>query len=203
MVKDPKKDRLGRTNHDPWLNSFNIAMKYMGERQGTALDIGCRDGDWAKHMCKRFDFTHGFDYRPRSSLKEVTDRKKFKYHQVALGESEYVVKAKAGTIVGDTYEGSKPTKLVKVVTLDSFNIENVVFAKLDVEGYESKVLMGAEETFRRDKPVICVEINDDERDAGFKDGQKVKDILESWGYVFQQVDDIEKWDYFFVHEDYL
>jgi hypothetical protein len=51
--------------------------------------------------------------------------------------------------------------------------------------------------------VICVEINDDERDAGFKDGQKVKDILESWGYVFQQVDDIEKWDYFFVHEDYL
>jgi FkbM family methyltransferase len=176
---------------DVWTNSFEIAMKYMGDRQGTALDIGCRDGQWTTHLCKRFDFTHGFDYRKMSSLFKVTDPKKFEFHKVALGESEYITKAKAGTIKPDHRSA---TSLVEVTTLDSFNIENVVFAKLDIEGYEPKALRGGEKTFRRDKPVLCVEIN---RDV------ETQKLLESWGYVFQQVDDIVGHDYFFVHKDFL
>ena len=85
-------------------------------------------------------------------------------------------------------------KKITLTELDSFNIENVVFAKLDIEGYEPKALRGGEKTFRRDKPVLCVEIN---RDV------ETQKLLESWGYVFQQVDDIVGHDYFFVHKDFL
>ena len=44
MVKDPKKDRFGRTNHDPWLNSFNIAMKYIRLGQASqSVDLAALD----------------------------------------------------------------------------------------------------------------------------------------------------------------
>ena len=45
----------------------------------------------------------------------------------------------------------------KIRTLDSFNLSNISFIKIDVEGYEINLLKGAYETIRRDKPVIFIE----------------------------------------------
>jgi len=42
-------------------------------------------------------------------------------------------------------------------TLDSFNLENVGLIKVDTEGCDLKILMGALDTIRRCQPVICVE----------------------------------------------
>ena len=58
-----------------------------------------------------------------------------------------------------------PTKLrtvsyrCKVRTLDEFDLEPVVI-KVDVQGFEEKVLRGAEETLRRARPVLLVESPD-------------------------------------------
>lgn len=46
---------------------------------------------------------------------------------------------------------------IKVATLDSFNLEQCHFIKVDVEGMESDVLRGAEETIKRCKPILYVE----------------------------------------------
>ena len=42
-------------------------------------------------------------------------------------------------------------------TLDSFNLKNISFIKIDVEGYELNLLKGAEETIEKNKPVIFIE----------------------------------------------
>lgn len=73
-------------------------------------------------------------------------------------------------------------EVVNVRPLDSWNFHEVDFIKIDVEGWERKVVMGAEETIRRDKPVIVIEQLGHEiryGDAPFA----ALDILKSWGMV--------------------
>ena len=43
-------------------------------------------------------------------------------------------------------DGNAPTDTVDVFRLDDFNLDNVGFLKLDVEGYEREVLEGAQNT---------------------------------------------------------
>jgi len=44
--------------------------------------------------------------------------------------------------------------------LDEFNLEDVAFLKIDVEGYEKKVLLGAHRLLQRCNPIIVIEQND-------------------------------------------
>lgn len=46
---------------------------------------------------------------------------------------------------------------VRVETLDSYNFGNVSFMKIDVEGYEEKVLRGGAETITRCRPIMYIE----------------------------------------------
>jgi FkbM family methyltransferase len=49
---------------------------------------------------------------------------------------------------------------VAIEPLDAFRFPHrISFIKIDVEGFEPDVLMGAEETIQRDRPVLCLEIN--------------------------------------------
>ena len=44
-----------------------------------------------------------------------------------------------------------------VTTLDSFNLKNISFIKIDVEGYELNLLKGAFNTIEKNKPLIFIE----------------------------------------------
>jgi FkbM family methyltransferase len=46
---------------------------------------------------------------------------------------------------------------IEMRTLDSLNLSNVSYLKIDVEGAEKLVIYGAQETIRRDRPVILYE----------------------------------------------
>jgi FkbM family methyltransferase len=59
------------------------------------------------------------------------------------------------TAAADTYVVLQETPC-ELRTLDSFNLDNVVFIKMDVEAYEAKVLQGARETIKRCKPIISM-----------------------------------------------
>ena len=66
-----------------------------------------------------------------------------------------------------------------IITIDSLQLEECDLIKIDVEGYELKVLKGAEETLKKHKPWIFVEKNDDE-EVGVSH-QKVHDFVMSLG----------------------
>jgi hypothetical protein len=52
---------------------------------------------------------------------------------------------------------STNTERVQMVKIDNFNYKNVVFIKIDVQGYEPFVLDGALETIKKHRPFIHVE----------------------------------------------
>ena len=60
--------------------------------------------------------------------------------------------------------------IVEVKTLDSFNLSPDV-VKIDVQGFELKVVQGGEKTFRRSRPVTIVESPTDELIGLFADMQ--------------------------------
>ena len=68
---------------------------------------------------------------------------------------------------------------VKLRTLDSFDFAEVVFIKVDVEGHESKVLYGAEQTIKFSSPALLIEI---EQRHNRSDIEDIFDLLASWGY---------------------
>ena len=47
---------------------------------------------------------------------------------------------------------------VGIRTLDSFNIDNVSLIKIDTEGQEDNVILGAVNTIKKNKPVLVIEI---------------------------------------------
>jgi hypothetical protein len=63
----------------------------------------------------------------------------------------------ASPVVGCLDDADEPLAF-EMRTLDSFELDNVGFIKIDVEGAQLLVLMGAEETIKRNKPVMLVEI---------------------------------------------
>ena len=47
---------------------------------------------------------------------------------------------------------------IEIKTIDNFNIKNVNFIKIDVQGYEKYVLLGGEKTISEFRPIIIIEI---------------------------------------------
>ena len=71
------------------------------------------------------------------------------------------------------------TVVAPMKTLDSFNLTNVGFVKIDVEGHEEAVLHGGLKTLRREMPNLMIEI--EERHApGSLD--RVSALLKEIGY---------------------
>jgi FkbM family methyltransferase len=80
---------------------------------------------------------------------------------------------------------------VDVKTLDSYEFWNVSVLKIDVQGYEPKVLDGAKETILKNKPVIFIEVEEPQLSIY---GWKQNDIferLEALGYTYTKVLDAE------------
>lgn len=68
------------------------------------------------------------------------------------------------------------TGSIKVVSVDEMDIsESIGFAKIDVEGFELEVIKGMQETLKRDKPIVLIEIWDENLD-------EINKIMLSQGY---------------------
>lgn len=112
-------------------------------------------------------------------------------HNMAVGEKADVARAKSPALskssnIGATsiYNQAKPVfgedhvlqydgeENVQVVTLDSLELQQVDFMKIDVEGMLEKVARGGEKTIRRLRPIIACEHEPESPPA----------ILIGWGY---------------------
>jgi FkbM family methyltransferase len=78
---------------------------------------------------------------------------------------------------------------VEMVTIDSLKLDSLDYIKIDVEGAESLVFMGGEETIKKYHPVICFEYNhkrlpmDYIKSLGFDSLPTPFELLKSWGYT--------------------
>ena len=138
-------------NVDVCLFTYLMARPYI-KKFRNAVDIGCRDGDFSRPMLNDFEKIYAFDYRDRLNFSS----KKLEYFQYALGDNDSKVRASGGVI---TNLRNSKINFVQQKTLDSFNLKDIDFIKIDVEGHELKVLEGAKLLIAQYSPVFVIEEN--------------------------------------------
>lgn len=125
----------------------------------TAIDVGGHVGLWTMQLAKKFQCVHAFE--PVEAHREcfvlnTHDLTGVTLHAAALGDHEGTVCIEtAPTSSGDSRVGGDGD--IPLRTLDSYNIKEVDFIKLDCEGYEYFALKGGEQTIREWLPIIIVE----------------------------------------------
>ena len=78
---------------------------------------------------------------------------------------------------------------ISLVTIDSLNLDQLDFIKLDIEGFEEKAIRGGLETIKRCRPIIAVECWDDYPNASLEHASKVYQFLISeYDYRIIQLD---------------
>lgn len=154
-------------------------------RKGLALDIGANVGLWSRDLCEHFDHVIAFepvaDFR-ECLLRNVTSAN-FEVRACALGEQDtqinmIITAENTGHSHVDTAsigEGSIP-----MYRLDSLDLPQIDYIKIDCEGYENTILRGANETILKYKPIMVVE-HKKHKDVGHTDTAQALDTLLSWG----------------------
>jgi len=82
---------------------------------------------------------------------------------------------------------------VSVDTLDSYEFKDVNFIKIDVEGYEVKVLQGARKTIEESRPVMLVEVNRHALERAGTSAERLFEVLAELGYSMEITDNRIPW----------
>src|ERR1700693_2373788 len=131
-------------------------------KNAVALDIGANEGFFAHHLLPHAQTVIAFEPLPQM-LVRLRQRyaDKMVIHGVILSdrEGQGELKYPAGGYMSATIAESNSaalesgrvieTVVASMRTLDSFNLTNVGFVKIDVEGHEEAVLGGGMNTLRR------------------------------------------------------
>ncbi|HKT03224.1 MAG TPA: FkbM family methyltransferase [Rugosimonospora sp.] len=154
-------------------------------RGGTALDVGAWYGPWSARMARRADRVVAFEATPR--IADILRRAAPSNVEVVAaaasdeaGEADIWVPDAAGPNgVNSLVRNATHSRAMRVptVTVDSLGLEDVRFAKIDVEGHELPVLRGAEKTVRRWQPALFIEV-----ESRMQPVSSIVDLLGSWGY---------------------
>ena len=152
------------------------------------MDIGANVGLWSRDLVK--NFTKVIAFEPVGLFRECLEKNvigdNFFISPMALGDQD-----SQGTMI-ITEENSGHSHLdpnsmgigdVQIVRIDTLNLQGVDYIKIDCEGYEYRVLQGAEQTVKRCRPVMVIEQKP--HDAYSKEYGQFAAIalLESWGMV--------------------
>ncbi len=154
----------------------------------VALDVGANVGLWSRDLVQKFGKVIAFEPVAlfRDCLEKNVTGPNFFISPLALGDHD--TKARMTITEGNTGHthidpasiGSGDTTVVK---LDNLGIDNIDYIKMDCEGFEYRVIQGAEQTIKKCRPVIVVEQKP--HDMYSKDYGQFAAIalLESWGMV--------------------
>lgn len=140
---------------------YVMALEHVKQRR-VAVDIGAHVGLWSWFLARDFKDLAAFE--PCEAHREcwhanMQDRKNAELFCNALGETASLVNLETRTAgsSGDTQIVPGGKGKISMATLDSFNLRDVDFIKIDTEGYELGVLRGAEKTLLACKPCVIVE----------------------------------------------
>lgn len=132
---------------------------------GVAVDVGAHIGTWSVALSRVAKEVHSFEPLPASAelLRKnialnnlsnvVVHERAVSKHPETLSISYEKASNRAGTVLG---KGGT----IDAVALDSvFPKEKIDFLKIDVEGMEYNVILGAKKLIKRCRPIIHIEIN--------------------------------------------
>lgn len=132
-----------------------------------AIDVGVYHGVYTSVMADHAKKVYAFEPHPAhfAFVKKALPKEKVEIQQIALsnveGEAELVIPVEyesAGSISKE-FTGRKVNSFkVKTKLLDQFDLKNIGFLKIDAEGHEYEIILGAKKTIQENKPNLIVEI---------------------------------------------
>lgn len=175
----------GEYNPDETEMIISLAQKSIAP--GICLDIGANFGVMTQALEKS-----GFEcvaFEPQPYVFKILEKNVSKCYNCGLGEISGTFKMPkifdgdranyGGNGIVDN-AGLNLTIDVQVYTLDKFDFPQVKFMKIDVEGFEEKVLRGGSTTIKRCKPIMYIE--DDRREKS----ASLREYITSLGYSIRE-----------------
>lgn len=153
---------------------FNL--KSLIFKKGIALDVGCNIGLYSYALSKQKKILKVYSFEPNKNITKFlkkNDNNKIEIINIALSNKNKKNKLITPIFKNILLDGwaSVENKIklnkkfnsftevnVKCKRLDDFKLKNVTFIKIDVEGHELKLLRGAVDFFKLNKPSCLIEI---------------------------------------------
>ena len=140
-----------------------------------AIDVGSNLGFYSYTLGKKF--THVESFEPLVELSKFLreyNSKKITINDYALGNESgeavitipFINSNKEPSYAGIGAEkryGNFEKRIIPVKRLDDHKYQGVDFIKIDVEGFEQEVLLGAHETILQSKPLLLIELEERHR----------------------------------------
>ena len=161
------------TDFDRWILDGNYQkehrdgilsfLKKQGCEFNNCLDIGAHVGFWLKDLQDAFGMVYAFEpiSDVRECLKKNVEKDNYLLFDFGLGDkNEKVMVNYIPEETGNTYVSNQGNREIEIRRLDEIKLPKIDYIKIDAEGYEIKVLQGAEGLITRDEPYIHVEVKD-------------------------------------------
>jgi FkbM family methyltransferase len=167
-------------------------VRHLLKDSGAVVDVGANAGIYSAIALQRRRWVAAFEPVPEEAtrLRRLIGTRGV-VHQVALSDrygkavlhvpylSDATVTTRSSLEENVDEDLSHQDIEVNVATLDSFELSDIAFIKIDVEGHELSVLRGAVETIARSRPNLLVEVEEFRVPGCF---QAVSDCLASLDY---------------------
>jgi FkbM family methyltransferase len=161
-------------------------------RHKIAVDVGTWWGPWSIHLARRVPRVEAFE--PNGAIAATLSRvlpENVTLHTVALSDSPGHVtlwspdggrgtEGRSTVHQGPQIPDDWVHQTVETLPLDAFDLHDVGFVKIDVEGHELAVLRGAETLLSTQHPNLLVEIEEAHGSAEHMD--EVMSFLTNLGY---------------------
>ena len=161
------------TDFDRWILDGNYQkehrdgilsfLKKQGCEFNNCLDVGAHVGFWLKDLQNAFGMVYAFEpiSDVRECLKKNVEKDNYLLFDFGLGDkNETVMVNYIPEETGNTYVSDQGNREINIRRLDEIKLPKIDYIKIDAEGYEIKVLQGAEGLITRDEPFIHVEVKD-------------------------------------------
>ncbi len=156
------------------------------KQKRICIDIGANVGLWSCDLVNEFKSVVAFEPVAdfRDCYQQNVRKNNYVLHPIALGSKESFIDM--NIVEGNTGHSHINTNTmgsgsIPLKTLDSFNFTDIDMIKIDVEGFEEEILLGAMDTIKRNLPVLVIEQQKHEYKDAMSGTPAIK-ILESWGY---------------------
>lgn len=152
-----------------------------------AIDGGANYGLMSYHMNSRFQQVLAFEIDNNLRTCLEANMKTFacsnvKIESHGLGDTEkFVDLVRTSKSFGNFVNPDSKTGNFSIRSIDSYNLDNVGFIKLDCEGYEPLIIQGAEQTIKKSFPVILMERKVLVKKFSFGT-HDTEQLLHTWGY---------------------
>lgn len=209
VKRDNLNFELDISDYQEYLVYFNLdsdsskpLLEYIPDQNGLIIDVGANIGQtslWiANHVMKQSITIIAFEPSPITfnKLTKNISLNKFstiKIENIALGNSDSKLLmiqdcvSNSGTFKVCNSDVNHPGNHIEVIQLklDTFlekATDKILFIKIDVEGFEYKVLLGAKEIIRKNKPILYIELSFiNLKNQGYAATDLIE-LLKSYGY---------------------